>query len=818
MSAPQPSASGTDKKQKPKASPGPPPPPVPPTRRHLLSLPTELLILTIQYASSSPPPGAAGGKPSGLQTLMNLSRSCKALHYTVFCPESDETIWRHMAITRLGTHPGMGIEGVKYPGRKSRAKSTFPNNNNSRAEKRCWRDVVRFGVAWERPFPICEFHDGTVGPVGQWKVQKAMRSFRPLPAPRVNEKESGWGVEMVCPGDGDSRAQHFETKMPVGEGDQGRITFQVRRQEGGLRQQGGMGGGGGAAGGASAVKTRTVTAVVDLLGKGGARVGSRIRKGRGSSKVVYEDLRPGTSWTMTPFPGFCGLIVVEENRKDAEGNEVKNYVIKEVDPMKGVLVEEKVWDLGGRRPDRFVGEGDVVVALCFDDPNDLDAENENPEMPSSLVCVERVKNKDVGWLTTGETWKSQIRWQLNTTRDWKEDNDYTAFAHLKNFHVTKNHLVALVTRHPSPVHQKLTGTFFYVIDLKTGALGRKIKLRKRIPLQPTPSSSEQNLTAQQTTPAPTGANIFAPPPPPQTTPAAFTTAFNHDFLLTDNHLICGGPGGGLHVYNYCLPSPSSSSAPSTSAVSPDDGNLPLYTLPDPWATTSPFFKHNPDLTSSVPTEPLQGLFVGRQFSGLTLSTCGRYLGATTSDQFWVWDMVRKRIRGVWSNGRKVDKRDWYARSPVDGWVGGVWVLLNYQNTTTTTTNGLLSPDRGRGRERRSRGSGYVAAPMLRGVREEVGEEEDSDEEEEIMVGYLTDLGVPEAGEGAGGDVRAGRAGGGAGGALWFCGMVWESLRGVAFGREGLMGTLLWFGMAAVLALVAVVLTRGVYFFSLLKWI
>ena len=178
----------------------------------------------------------------------------------------------------------------------------------------------------------------------------------------------------------------------------------------------------------------------------------------------------------------------------------------------------------------------------------------------------------------------------------------------------------------------------------------------------------------------------------------------------------------------------------------DDGNKPLYSLPDPWTPDSPLYKHNPDIALSVPTESMQGMFVGRQYSGLTLSNCGRYLGATTSDQFWVWDMVKKRVRGVWSNGRKVGKGGWYSRSPGDKWVGGVWVLLNYQEDGD---GGTFGRRRGGGIKRERL---IARGGMGKGKHEEKvdlvgfdGVEEEEEEKEEIMVGYLTDLGVPEPG-------------------------------------------------------------------------
>ena len=304
--------------------------------------------------------------------------------------------------------------------------------------------------------------------------------------------------------------------------------------------------------------------------------------------------------------------------------------------------------------------------------------------------------------------------------------------------------------------QKLTGTFFHVLDIQTGKLVNKIKLRKRIPTPASSSAGAAGTTiptpaAPPVTPATAGPNHVLQPAPalPATTPAAFTTAFNHDFLITDNYLVCGGPGGGLHVYNYTrhYKSPTPSGAWNLGGSSLDDGNKPLYSLPVPWTPNSPFYKHNSDLVGSVPADAMQGVFVGRQYSAITLSTCGRYLGATTSDQFWVWDMVKKRVRGVWSNGRKVEKRDWYSRSPDDGWMGGVWVLLNYQEEDGTVGRQKGAKFRERLVERGGMGRGkHVEKVEVVGMGlDEEGWDGEGDEEEEIMVGYLTDLGIPERG-------------------------------------------------------------------------
>lgn len=178
----------------------------------------------------------------------------------------------------------------------------------------------------------------------------------------------------------------------------------------------------------------------------------------------------------------------------------------------------------------------------------------------------------------------------------------------------RSHVVCLVTSHPNHRLGKLTRTEFRVLNIKTGYIERSIEISPKI-----------NASLGET-------NDRAP----------FTTAFKHDFLLTDTLIISGGPGGGLFVWDY-----------SSNAL---DKNRLLYIIPDPWEL---------DTTNTFP----------RQYSDITMSADGRLVAATTSDQLLIFDIIEKKLSGVYSNGRKVEQKDRYVSNPQDDFPGGMWCLF-----------------------------------------------------------------------------------------------------------------------------------------------
>lgn len=170
-----------------------------------------------------------------------------------------------------------------------------------------------------------------------------------------------------------------------------------------------------------------------------------------------------------------------------------------------------------------------------------------------------------------------------------------------------------MTRHPSSTLGKLTRTNFLVMSLETGKVLKTMEFK-------TKSSSALSGTGLR---------------------AAFTTAFTHDFLLTDTHIVSGGAGGGLLVWDYSK-----------------DHDEPVYTIPDPMGSDATKLNDTP----SFP----------RQYSALSMSVDGRFVGATTSDKLWLFDMIDKKVHGVYSNGRKIEKKDYYVKNPLDDFPAGVW--------------------------------------------------------------------------------------------------------------------------------------------------
>lgn len=141
--------------------------------------------------------------------------------------------------------------------------------------------------------------------------------------------------------------------------------------------------------------------------------------------------------------------------------------------------------------------------------------------------------------------------------------------------------------------------------------------------------------------------------------AAFTTAFAHDFLLTDTYIVSGGAGGGLLVWNYT-----------------SDQHDPIYTIPDPLGSDATKLEG----AASFP----------RQYSALTMSGDGRYVAATTSDQLWLFDMVDKKVHGVYHNGRKIERKDYYAKNPTDEFPAGVWCWWKEWRSKRDAASGELN--------------------------------------------------------------------------------------------------------------------------------
>lgn len=202
--------------------------------------------------------------------------------------------------------------------------------------------------------------------------------------------------------------------------------------------------------------------------------------------------------------------------------------------------------------------------------------------------------------------------------------------------------MCLVTRHPNSQLGKLTRTEFVVLDARTGTIERTIKIDPKA-----------------------AAHVGSPSNPH----APFTTAFKYDFLLTDLFIISGGPGGGLFVWDYIA----------------SDAGL-LYRVPGPW------------VLGSLPELP-------RQYSNITMSSDGRFIAATTSNQLLMFDLVNKTLCGAYSNGRRVKAQYQYVSNPSDDFAGGIWCLMRDWTGVRDEASGAVS---WKETESSSRNGGVVA--------------------------------------------------------------------------------------------------------------
>ncbi|TGZ78513.1 hypothetical protein EX30DRAFT_343067 [Ascodesmis nigricans] len=318
--------------------------------------------------------------------------------------------------------------------------------------------------------------------------------------------------------------------------------------------------------------------------------------------VHSESATPG-GWTVTPFPTRVGYGITSQ---------AGNSIVQRIRPDGNHTPK---WTVDELNIDRITSNGNLLVAASF--PGE---DSENPKhMASRLTCIEHSAGT------------SRILWDFDVSEAWEDEDAYYRYPHVKNFHMTSTHVVCLITRHPNSQLGKLTRTEFVVLGVRTGSIVRVIKVNPKI------TGAIESATNLR---------------------AAFTTAFKHDFLLTDFYIVSGGPGSGLFVWNY---------------TSPDAGLL--YTLPDPWELSA---------QNDFP----------RQYSNISMSTDGRYIAATTSDQMLIFDLVEKILSGAYSNGRKVEQKDRYISNPPDDFPGGVWCWVrDWECGTDEKTGGVYWRER-----------------------------------------------------------------------------------------------------------------------------
>ncbi|KAF3904833.1 hypothetical protein ABW20_dc0105249 [Dactylellina cionopaga] len=232
----------------------------------------------------------------------------------------------------------------------------------------------------------------------------------------------------------------------------------------------------------------------------------RARQASGKSRRVEKHIQ-------FPYPLQAGYMVTEEK---------SGFVVSKLDPTTGNITTS--WLFGERQPDRFTSVKNIMVAITHHGPDDEIADLPNAGYCRSIfVCLKANEPKPL--------------WQLDVSVDWYHpDDDYRGFAHVKNFHVTSTYVVALITRHPNAHMRKMTGTYFVVLNILTGEIIREVKIHKKAvsPGEPAPAPAA----------FPANVNVVIGPngPVQLNVGASYTTAFSHDFILTDSIIVSGGPG------------------------------------------------------------------------------------------------------------------------------------------------------------------------------------------------------------------------------------------------------------------------------------
>lgn len=115
------------------------------------------------------------------------------------------------------------------------------------------------------------------------------------------------------------------------------------------------------------------------------------------------------AWTATPFPGMAGY-----SFEKTDGS----TVVREVGRNAGQPLRK--WTLG-EDVDRVVSFDDALVAAAFPVPRPL-----HSHIASRLVCAKTSKN--------GST---SVLWEINIPEDWADEDSYTRYPHVKNFHISK---------------------------------------------------------------------------------------------------------------------------------------------------------------------------------------------------------------------------------------------------------------------------------------------------------------------------------------------------------------------------------------------
>ncbi|KAK9249176.1 hypothetical protein V1506DRAFT_527242 [Lipomyces tetrasporus] len=539
-----------------------------------------------------------------------LSLVCKRFYSVIYHPSQDVRIWKSVAAT-FGYDESLTLGNILKCG----TSSVLPQAT--------WRNAAYVAAMWNRPFKRAAGRGG----LGRVKTTKSMSTSLPPPPPKGIIRT----VDLAAPGQGRS-GPTYVTLEPSSK-DAGKLFAQSvdAREE----------------------NPRSVSTTYGIVSPETSR-----------SKIIFRGMDQDISTLDFTLPNQSNLVMEECALLSDKVDTAIGYEISRYSPSSGK--KEKIWRLQEPPPERYITNGDSLLALYS--PNMVFFWTGSPDNPARLQCYQAVPSLHTATMSSSSTssscsssvspsmlnnvsatrhWstqslslasmrsdtfteyhngKSELLWDINLSRDWSNDSPREQFCVVRNMKMTSRYAIVLVHWYPTSSMHKLSGTSFRILHLATGETRNVLMFN-----QP---------------------DLSAPYP-------MFTTVSDHDFVVTDTHIVSGGPNGELYVWNYHMQ------------------NTPLYSIPEP---------------DTRRLTHVEGSFAP-MYTYLTVSVDGKYLVATANNRITVWNMFSKKLEGVYHNGRKVTKRDFYLRNPFDNFRTGIWILYRdwrKKKRVTTAIERLVS--------------------------------------------------------------------------------------------------------------------------------
>ncbi|KAK9375109.1 uncharacterized protein V1513DRAFT_443754 [Lipomyces chichibuensis] len=528
---------------------------------------------------------------SNIHRAYALGLVCKRFYSVIHHPSQDVRIWKSIAKS-FGYDESLILGSIL----KCATSSVLPQGS--------WRKAAYVAAMWNRPFKT------RVGGAGLGRVKTIKSVSKSLPSPP--SKGITRTIDLAAPGQGRS-GPTYVTLEPSYK-DAGKLFAQSidSREE----------------------NPRSVSTIYGI-----------VSPETSSRKIIFRGMDQDISTLDLSLPNQSNLVMEECTLLSENGDITLGYEISRHSPSTGK--KERIWRLHEPPPERYIANGDLLLALYS--PNMVFFWTGSPDNPARLQCYQAVSSLPVASASSSsipspysssnslsalnsvsatKSWsaqslsfastrcgvfaacnngKSELLWDINLSRDWSNDSPREQFCVVRNMKMTSRYAVVLVHWYPTSSMHKLSGTSFRILHLRTGET-------KNIMMFNQP-------------------DLSAPYP-------MFTTVSDHDFVVTDTHIVSGGPNGELYVWNYHMQ------------------NTPLYSIPEP---------------DTRRLTHVEGSFAP-MYTYLTISVDGKYLVATANNRITVWDMFSKKVEGVYHNGRKVTRRDFYLRNPFDNFRTGIWIL------------------------------------------------------------------------------------------------------------------------------------------------